>query len=62
MRTVEIGRTYYDERNGRYVTPKSGSRKTHYKCDVEELNEDGEYESSDMELLTENEILKMQEV
>ena len=54
---IELGTRFYDERNGRYITPDGvGVDPRCYSCIVEEFDEDGELVVSDRLLFMEYEL------
>lgn len=59
---IKSGTTFYDEKNGRYLTPTGvGVNPKVWLCEVQEI-EDDELVTVDMQLFTEGELKKFKEV
>lgn len=60
---MKNGKTFYDEMNGRYLTTDGHGVDPHlWSCIVEEMDENGEFETTGRALFTETELKHYKEV
>ena len=62
MKAIKLGTRFFDEREGRYITPDGvGCDPNVYSCVVEELNDSGDFEISGRQLFTVGELSNFKE-